>query len=512
MSSQKVRKFLIGLFAAVVCLAAEISPEQYLAHIKYLASPELKGRASGSPELDEAARYIACQFQRFGLQPVWNATYYQPFSVTIRAHLGPRNHIAYSDGRQHVVLKVGKDFLPFNFSGNGDVTRPLVFAGYGITAPEYRYDDYAGVDVKDKVVLVLRHEPQEFDDRSPFAGRIYTTHSQLLTKALNAEAHGARAVVFVNDMSNHRGEPDELEQFSDAVGPAGVGIPFVAVKAEIAERWVAAAGKNLDTLCAAIDQSLHSQSFALPGSIRLHITTDIERETKFIPNVVGFIPGLASEYLIIGAHYDHIGLGYQFSMAPELAGTVHPGADDNASGTAGVIELARWFSNQPKLLRGIVFVAFAGEEVGLLGSSYYVSHPPLPLRDATVMINLDMIGRIRERKVFVGDTGTSPEFKSIIEDLNRKYMFNLDFSDTDGYGSSDHFSFVPKNIPVLFFFSGLHSDYHRPADTWEKITPRETARLLELIGEVSYRLASVPLRPSFAGWHTTTTVPLQAIP
>jgi hypothetical protein len=184
-------------------------------------------------------------------------------------------------------------------------------------------------------------------------------------------------------------------------------------------------------------------------------------------------------------------------MAPSLAGTVHPGADDNASGAAGVLALARWFAARPKPKRGVLFLAFAGEELGLLGSSYYVNHPTFPMEKAVAMINMDMIGRIRDGKVFIGGAGTGSTLKPMLEDVTPKYDLKPEFSDAAGYGSSDHTSFTAKQVPVLFFFSGLHSDYHKPSDTWDKIDAPATSRLLALIGEVGTRLADSGERPQF---------------
>jgi aminopeptidase YwaD len=199
----------------------------------------------------------------------------------------------------------------------------------------------------------------------------------------------------------------------------------------------------------------------------------------------------------VGAHYDHLGLGEQFSMAPSLAGTVHPGADDNASGTAAVIELARYFAAQPKPKRGILFMTFAGEELGLLGSSYWVNHPSLPLDKAVAMLNMDMIGRIRDGKVYIGDSSSGTTFKTMLPGIIAKYPLNIDFSETAGYGSSDHTSFVTKQIPVLFFFSGLHGDYHKPSDTWDKIEPANAAVLMKLVAEIGSKLIDTPERPQF---------------
>src|SRR5205823_3892916 len=222
-----------------------------------------------------------------------------------------------------------------------------------------------------------------------------------------------------------------------------------------------------------------------------------ERIVKTVHNVVGYLPGETSEYIVIGAHYDHLGLGEQFSMAPSLAGTVHPGADDNASGSSGVIELARRMGSEPKPKRGVLFMTFAGEELGLLGSSYYVNHPELPLDKAVAMINMDMIGRVREGKVYIGGAGTGTTLRATLDQVVPKYKLKVDFSDTTGYGSSDHTSFTTKQVPVLFFFSGLHSDYHKPSDTWDKIDAPDAARLLQMVAEVSDRLREDDTRPQF---------------
>jgi len=474
-----------------------IDPQRYLEDVKFLASPELKGRATGSPELEKAAAYIARQFRAAGLKPVDGKSYYQAFSVTTNARLGAGNRFEYSVGGQATRLAVKEDFLPFNFSASGKLAGPVVFVGYGITAPEYGYDDYAGLDVKGKVVLLLRHEPQEFDEKSVFAGKVYTEHAQFFSKATNAKNHGAAAVILVSDRYNHRGDADQLESFGRTVGPADAGIPFVQVKAETAERWFQLAGKSLEDIQAGIDKDLHPRSFAFPDSFQIHATADLERVVKTVHNVAGYLAGETAEYIVIGAHYDHLGLGEQFSMAPSQAGTVHPGADDNASGVAGVLALARWFGSQPKPRRGILFLAFAGEELGLLGSSFYVNHPSLPVEKAVAMINMDMIGRIRDGRVFVGGAGSGTTLKPTLEEVASRYPLKIDLSDAAGYGSSDHTSFTTKQVPVLFFFSGLHSDYHKPSDTWDKIDAPETATLLSLIGEVGGKLIESGQRPMF---------------
>ncbi|HEY6390869.1 MAG TPA: M28 family peptidase [Bryobacteraceae bacterium] len=480
-----------GLFAA------EFSPTEYLGYVKFLASADMRGRATGSPELEKAASYIREQFRSMKLKPLAGDSYYQDFEVTASARLGTQNKLSYSNGRQKTALKVQQDFVPLNLSSAGRISGEVVFAGYGITAPEYNYDDYAGLDAKDKIVLVLRHEPQEFDDKSVFEGKVYTVHAQIFSKAVNAKMHGAKAVLMINDAAAHPNDADQLDKFGTTAGPANAGIEFVQLKAEVADKWLALAGKNLAAIEASIDKDLHPQSLALPAALTLDLDIDIKREVKMVHNVGAYLPGETSEYAIIGAHYDHLGLGEQFSLAPSLAGTVHPGADDNASGTAGVLELAHWFSKQPKRKRGILFLTFAGEELGLLGSSYYANHPALPLENAVAMINMDMIGRIRDHKVYVGGVGTGTSFPALVKDATARHDFQADITERGGYGSSDHTSFTAKHVPVLFFFSGLHADYHKPSDTWDKIDAPDAVRLLDLIADVTDHLTDGSPRAQF---------------
>jgi hypothetical protein len=486
------------LLVAFGLSAANISSTEYLGIIKFLASPEMRGRATGSPELEKAAAYIRDQFRGMNnLKPLSGDSYYQDFDVTTTAHLGSGNALTYTSGDTPQTLGFREDFIPLNLSGAGDASGNVVFAGFGITAPEYNYDDYAGLDVKGKIVVVLRHEPQEFDEKSVFEGKVYTAHSQIFSKASNAKIHGAKAVLMVNDVAAHAGDGDDLEKFGATAGPDNAGIEFVQVKAAIVDKWLAPTGKSLEGIEGDIDKTLHPEPFALPETTRLNVKVDIARVVKTVHNVGAYLPGETSEYVVIGAHYDHLGLGEQYSMAPSLVGTVHPGADDNASGTAGVIELARWFSHQPRRKRGILFLTFAGEELGLLGSSYYVNHPVLPTKDDIAMINMDMIGRIRDNKIYLGGVGTGTTFAALLKELTPKHDFDADLSEKAGYGSSDHTSFTTKQVPVLFFFSGLHADYHKPSDTWDKINAPDAVRLLDLVADVTDHLTDGSPRPRF---------------
>jgi len=490
-------RFWCLLLALSLLGAADIDPSRYLEHVKYLASPELKGRATGAPELDKAADYIARQFQAAGLKSLAGDSYFQLFPVTTNARLGSRNRFEFTDSGRKQALEAKKDFLPLNFSASGALAGPMVFAGFGITAPEYNYDDYAELDVKDKIVVVLRHEPQEYDEKSVFAGRLFTEHAQFWSKAVNAKMHGARGVILLADRANHRGDSEELEKFGRAAGPVDAGIVFVQVKAAIADAWFQRAGQSLDEIQQAIDQDLKPRSFAFPETLRVNLTVDLKRETRTVPNVAGYLPGETPEYVVIGAHYDHLGLGEHSSLAPSQVGTPHLGADDNASGTAGLIELARWFAARPRARRGVVFLAFAGEEIGLLGSSYWANHPQLPLANAVAMINLDMIGRPRDAKIYIGGVNTGTTLKALLEESVAKYKLNADISGTSELGASDHASFTSKQVPALFFFSGLHSDYHKPSDTWDKIDAPAAAEVLRAVAEVSAKLMDAPERPRF---------------
>ena len=485
-------------FSAAVPEKGKISASQYQESVKLLASDNLKGRGTGTPELEKAASFIAGRFKSLGIPPAAGKSYYQRFSVTTNARLGKGNQLSYAvNGAKKTAAALGQDYQPYNFSGNGKISAPVVFAGYGITAPEYDYDDYAGLDAKGKVVIVLRHEPQEFDEKSRFAGKVYTTHAQMQNKAVNAKFHGAVAVLFVNDASNHPSDPDTVEKFSNRVGPNSPDIPFVQVRAELADQWLSASGRGLKAWIEEVDKDLNPRPAELKG-VTLELAVDVRREQRNVPNVAAYLPGETGEYVILGAHYDHLGMGEQSSMAPDLAGkAIHHGADDNASGTAGLLELAAYFAGRPKARRGILFLAFSGEELGLIGSNYYANNPPLPLDKAAVMINMDMIGRIKEGRVFVGGTGTGDSLKAALDAARHGSRLDFDLSEQGGYGSSDHFSFTTKQVPVLFFFSGLHSDYHKPSDTWDKINSEGAADLLRVVAGVTERLAQAPARPRY---------------
>jgi Peptidase family M28/PDZ domain/PA domain len=472
-------------------VVSDLSAARYFEHVKFLSSDEMKGRGDGSPELDKAADYIASQFRTLGLRPMGDDnTYFQKFQLTTGAVLGPKNELQLNGDK----LKINEDFVPITFSDTATFDGALIFVGYGITAPELHYDDYEGISANGKIVVVLRHEPQESDPHSPFEGTNFTRHASFVNKAINAKQHGARGIVFITDL-NH--EDEQVGSATRTEETDDLGIPAVHAKRAPLLALFKAAGKDVAAIQKKIDSDLKPQSFDLSDS-RVHISTDVVRTRKTVRNVLAGIPGsdpaLKNEWVVVGAHYDHLGLGDRNSLAPSQIGQIHHGADDNASGTSGVLEIARLAArNKSQWKRSVLLITFAGEELGLLGSSQFVNHPTVPLNNVIGMINMDMIGRINNDRMFVGGVGTSPDFKAWLEEFNQTAHLQLDYSDS-GYGASDHMSFNSKKIPVLFFFSGLHTDYHKPTDTYDKINAAGAVKVLSLVYMMADRMASEPKR------------------
>src|SRR5260370_23322921 len=294
----------LALFAAVplvaaLVAAAELDPDEYLGYVKFLAAPELKGRGNGTPELDHAAAYIADHFRKLGLKPLHGHSYYQDFDLTTNARLGTHSSLRLTEGPRSSDLRLEQDFVPLNLSAAGHVSAPVVFAGYGITAPEYHYDDYAGVDVTGKVVLILRHEPQENDEKSVFDGKTYTAHAQVFSKAANAKMHGACAVIMVDDAPSHPGEDDKLDKFGASAGPNNAGIVFVQMKWDIAAAWLTAGGKDLKEILKAIDSDLKPRSFELPPSFHAEAVIDITRDVKKVHTASRSLPSATPDYVSV---------------------------------------------------------------------------------------------------------------------------------------------------------------------------------------------------------------------
>ncbi len=495
---------LFPLLLGLLCLRAGAPDRtseaaEFKRHLWFLASDELRGRGNDQPEIDRAAEYIADWFRRYGLAPGGdNSTYFHEFEARTKVELGPGTHLIVELPREKLELNLGSDYIPL-FSGPSPVAAPLAFAGYGITAPDIGYDDYAGFDARGKIVAVFQHEPEEEIEASRFAGRTYSPWASLTYKAANARIHGAVGLLVLADPHCERErawKPDvQVEAF---------GIPVVKLTEEAGLRLLRAGPvKSLDLFRAA--RNLLLQPFELPG-VKVSLCVEAIEHYRVLRNVVGVLPGTSEDYVVVGAHYDHLGLGQRKALLAENVGQIHNGADDNASGTAGMLSLAWRLSGGPENVAraprrppasarrraparrgsGIIFIAFAGEELGLLGSTAFVSRPSFPLSKIRAMVNLDMIGR-SDGTLYIGGVGTATEFREWLDGLKRGTGLNLSFADTP-QAPSDHLAFVGEKIPVLFFFSGLHPDYHQPSDDREKIDQSRSLEIIQLVEAVTRKL------------------------
>ncbi|MDB5172675.1 MAG: putative aminopeptidase, partial [Phycisphaerales bacterium] len=434
--------------------------------VEFLASDDLEGRGVGTAGLDKAAERVADDFQKLGLKPVPGFNdYFQPFTMTTSVSPDPKTSLALDDKK----YTIGTEFNPASFSGEGKFDAPAIFVGYGITSKENNYDDYDGLDVKGKVVVALRFEPHNSAGTSRFNKEDWSKEAHLTRKAKVASEHGAAALVLVNPPTYHVG--DMLMSFGSQFPGEKSSIPVIQVRQSVADAWLQqGTHKTLKALQEEIDKDGKPASAGLEG-VKLAGAVVIHREEKQVKNVVAVLPGKgehADEYVVIGSHYDHLGWGGFGSLSPGTH-AIHHGADDNASGTSTMLALADHFAHAGPQARTIVFIAFTAEEEGLIGSQHFVSHPPIPLEKVAAMLNLDMVGRVRNNLLYVGGGGTAPGFDAILKEANVGSPLVLKTFGRGGYGPSDHMSFAQKKVPVMFLFSGMHMDYHRPTDTAEKV-------------------------------------------
>ena len=496
---------LIG--ASASALAPDPEPDQLLAHIKFLSSDEMKGRSNGSPELERAADYIAEAFGRAGLRPAGDkGSWFQSFELDAGLIVGRDNRLTIERDGKRVTLTPGSGYLPLAAPINNSPDSPsaafdklpVVFAGYGLAVPSAGYDDYAKIDVTGKAVLIFTHEPQEHDPNSRFDGTRPVRQTTLQAKASLARQHGARALLVVVDPT-HKTDDAPYTLFTADPEAESQPIPVLRIRREEMKPFIDAWG--LDALAREIDKDLVPRSRALPGATVSYVE-HLATNRRPVRNVVGVLPGSdpqkSKEALVIGAHYDHVGLGGRLSVAPELTGQIHNGADDNASGTAAIIEMARLAASQRgRFPRTLVFVAFAGEERGLLGSIHYTTTPAVPMEDTIGMVNLDMVGRANG-SVDVSGLELAP---SMERDLREAGVASGDQlrvrREGPGAGRSDDSSFIARRVPAINFFTGFHTDYHRPGDDWEKVDARGVSQVAALAFEFAARLAARNDRPEF---------------
>ncbi len=528
LDSEKLRSIglaVCGLAAALAAAPLVVADDQtgtastaaelrMKSDVSFLADDAQDGRAPGSEGIEASARYIAGVFKKSGLAPAPGADgYFQPFFITSGVYLKKEGFLTFSgpDG-ESVKPRFEADFTPLAIGTARILEKvPVVFAGYGITAtkgarrPAIDYDDYAGIDVKGKAVLILRREPQQHDEDSPFDGKQDSRYATFQHKAVNAFQHGAAAVIMVNNLAGLGGVPDRMLGFSQAgVAPIS-NIPFLMLSRDQADRFLSAAGQpSLADLEKKIDEDLRPRSREIRGWT-LTAKIYIEGEKTETKNVIGVLPGSgphADETVVIGGHYDHLGHGGLLSGSLAVfSHEIHNGADDNASGTSMVLELARRLAaRREPLPRRVVFIAFSGEERGLLGSRYYVEHPLIPLAETVMMINCDMVGRLNSRgELTMVGTGTTQGIDKIVDSLGQSAGLKIKkvAGLSDGFGGSDHESFYHKGVPVLFAFTGLHGDYHRPSDDSDRINFRGMGRIADYLEKIAIDVARRPARPAF---------------
>ncbi|HVS40484.1 MAG TPA: M28 family peptidase [Gemmataceae bacterium] len=491
--------------------AAQASEERLRKDITYLASDELEGRGPTTQGLLKAYDYVADQFKKAGLKPGGvDGSWFQPFPYPANVLDEPAHLTIKGPKGQEIELKQGIQFNPLGLSHAGKLTAPLVFAGYGVTSPDVKYDDFADVDTTDKVVVILRDTPHFTDDQR--TGRL-RTYASLSRKIANAEKHKAAAVLFVNDADTAKTGDDLIDFAFYSVLAANrrsdATVPVLQIRRSVLQTMLtASAAVDLTDLEHDVNALGKPRSLDLTGwTVSLEVKCHNGDVT--LKNVIGVLDGsgpLANETVVVGAHLDHLGYG---GAGGSMLGVVkkpeiHHGADDNGSGSTTVMELARRFGAMPdRKGRRIVFMTFSGEELGLEGSKYYCDHPLFPLEVTSAMFNMDMVGRLRpsdaakKDNLLVEGSPTGKEFGDLLDTLNKKYDFDMTKKTDSLPANSDHYSFYKKKIPVLFFWTGFHPDYHKPSDTADKINVPGMRKITDLSVDVITAFTTEEKRPEY---------------
>jgi Tol biopolymer transport system component len=468
------------------------------ADVTILAADDMEGRGIGTKGIARAAGWIEKQLRSEGLRPVFGKSYRQSFRVKTGVALAAGNTVA---------GLADSEWVPLGFSSSGKIEGELAFLGYGIESPSVGYDEFAGVDLKGKVALMLRYEPQEKDENSPFDGKKPSRWSALRYKTMKAREKGAVAVIFVTGPVQDEGK-NKLPALANDGPESPAGIPVIQVRTSTAERWLAPLGTSLLEFQRTVDRDLTPRSRGATG-IRVAGNVALDATYADTENLAGMLPGrgpLAKEYVVVGAHYDHLGYGGRGSMRPNER-AIHNGADDNASGTASVLLAAREAKRaleKQKSHRTVVFALFSAEEVGLAGSSWFVQHPPFPIASTAAMVNLDMVGRLRDNHLVILGAESATQWKDEIGRANS--ATGLDISSRgDGYGPSDQTAFYGAGIPVLHLFTGAHDIYHTPDDDAVTLNYDGMARVVDFTATLAANVARGDTRPMYA---RATTAPL----
>ncbi|MFH2142226.1 MAG: M20/M25/M40 family metallo-hydrolase [Bacteroidota bacterium] len=470
---------------------SEFSADNLYRHIEILASDSLEGRKPGTPGDIKAANYIREQFFNSKLL-LFGDNGFQKFELVTDVKLGQNNSLSISDK----TFELNKDFIPYSFSSSAILETDACFAGYGFSIDEdsLKWNDYEKIDIKGKWVIILIGDPEYDKPKS-----LFVPYSMERSKIVVAKDYGAAGVLFVN--GKNLDEKDELNRLSYDKTVSDAGIPVINISRRLANEILESSGKNIEELEEKLNNDRKEMSFAI--SAKINAQTDVIQIKSNTQNIVAIKFGtdelLKDEYIVIGAHYDHLGYGGQNSGSriPDTV-AVHYGADDNASGVSALIELAKKFSYTKDVKRSIIFVAFSSEELGLVGSKYFVENKPIENGYISTMINFDMIGRMKSLDPYlsVSGTGTALEFDSILNIYADNRIFKLQKT-VDGYGPSDHANFYAADIPVLFVTTGAHQDYHTPYDTKDKINVESMAKVVDYMYEVIIDLANTPSKLHF---------------
>ncbi|HCI15386.1 MAG TPA: hypothetical protein DE027_00985, partial [Candidatus Marinimicrobia bacterium] len=481
--------------------SAEIMSFEILAHIKYLASDNLNGRLPGTPGSKLAIDYISKHWEAQGVEPAGTKGYKQPFSFINSVSLGKRNMLRIRNSRKQYIVQ--KDFIPLGSSGNGSINEDVVFIGYGLDINDsLSWRDYADIDVRGKWVLLLLDGPDGDSPHSP-----YGRHKTLYNKIIVARDHGAGGILFMNRFQTE--DENNLRTLQYRQSSSTVGLPVIQITHSLADEMLIKHGQSIAELRSKLDEQLTPLSFTVDCKVSANVNLKFGKEIA--TNMIGFIEGndpvLKDEYIIVGAHFDHLGLGGRRSgsLNPDTL-IIHNGADDNASGTAGILELSyKFMSNRHLLKRSVLVICFDAEEKGLLGSKYYVKNPARNISNTAMMVNMDMVGRLNDSPVVLGGVGSSGNFVNIIEDASNRHTLEIE-TNMGGmdFGRSDHASFYRENIPVLFFFTGAHEDYHKPTDDWDKIDYKGEKKILDFIYDLIIDVSQLEKKPAFAEIETNT--------
>ena len=490
---------ILGIASAIALITSctnnttkpEITTDEIKEHITFLASDSLKGRKPGTAEGKVAAQYIATEFEKAGLSKLGDS-FFQSFMVVTKVNEGKENHMDAGS----IATKIGEDYRPLAFSKNTKLKAEVVFAGYGIEfdGDSLKWNDYENIDVNGKWVMMLRQDPDVNNSDSPLIAQ-----SSERAKVLLATDKGAAGVLFVSGVNTEK--KDILDELYFDKSKSRASVPVIQITRNTANQFLSETGKTIEVLESKMISDM--KPISLDTKLTLSAETDVVFEKVETQNIIAKIEGsdatLKDEVVIIGAHYDHLGFGGpgSGSRAPDSL-AIHNGADDNASGVAGILEIAEKMANsENKPKRTVIFMAFGAEEMGLLGSKFFTENPLIDIKKIKMMLNFDMIGRLDSaRTLTIGGTGTTPVSEDIINKFASDKKINVQMS-KEGSGPSDHAAFYVKNIPVLFFFTGIHDDYHTPADDTHLINFEGEKDVLDIGYNIAQEFANMEVAPEF---------------